>query len=89
MNGLSDDLKFIHLHVHSAYSLLEGALPVAKVIKKTKAMDMPAVSITDTRNMFGGLEFSEKSVGEGLQPIMGCQVEIYFNDGGLSGQWSY
>nr|WP_320142085.1 DNA polymerase III subunit alpha [uncultured Cohaesibacter sp.] len=85
MNGLSDDLKFIHLHVHSAYSLLEGALPVAKVIKKTKAMDMPAVSITDTRNMFGGLEFSEKSVGEGLQPIMGCQVEIYFNDGDYQG----
>lgn len=85
MNGLSDDLKFIHLHVHSAYSLLEGALPVAKVIKKTRAMDMPAVSITDTRNMFGGLEFSEKSVGEGLQPIMGCQVEIYFNDGDYQG----
>ena len=85
MTDLSEDLKFVHLHVHSAYSLLEGALPVAKVIKKTKAMNMPAVSITDTRNMFGGLEFSEKAVGEGLQPIMGCQVEIYFNDGDYQG----
>nr|WP_321459228.1 DNA polymerase III subunit alpha [uncultured Cohaesibacter sp.] len=85
MNGLSDELKFIHLHVHSAYSLLEGALPVAKVIKKTKAMNMPAVAITDTRNMFGGLEFSEKSVSEGLQPIMGCQVELNFKDGDFQG----
>nr|WP_321456908.1 DNA polymerase III subunit alpha [uncultured Cohaesibacter sp.] len=85
MNGLSDDLKFIHLHVHTAYSLLEGAIPAAKMIKKTKAMDMPAVAMTDTRNIFGGLEFSEKSVSEGLQPIMGCQVEVNFKDGDFQG----
>ncbi len=85
MDGLSDNLKFIHLHVHSAYSLLEGAMPVAKIIKKTKSLNMPAVAITDTRNMFGALEFSEKAVSEGIQPIMACQVELNCQDGDFQG----
>nr|WP_319485183.1 DNA polymerase III subunit alpha [uncultured Cohaesibacter sp.] len=85
MDGLSDTLKFIHLHVHSAYSLLEGAMPVAKIIKKTKSLNMPAVAITDTRNMFGALEFSEKAVSEGIQPIMACQVELNCKDGDFQG----
>ncbi|WP_119307530.1 DNA polymerase III subunit alpha [Cohaesibacter haloalkalitolerans] len=85
MDGLSDTLKFIHLHVHSAYSLLEGAMPVAKIIKKTKSLHMPAVAITDTRNMFGALEFSEKAVSEGIQPIMACQVELNCQDGDFQG----
>ncbi|WP_316862655.1 DNA polymerase III subunit alpha [uncultured Cohaesibacter sp.] len=85
MKGLSGGLKFVHLHVHSAYSLLEGSLPVGKVIKKSIAENMPAVAITDTRNMFGALEFSEKSVSDGLQPIMGCQVEVDFKDGDQNG----
>ena len=74
-------LSYIHLHVHSAYSLLEGALPVGKLIKQAKAAQMPAVAMTDTRNLFGALEFSQKAVGEGLQPILGCQVEVDFHDG--------
>ena len=85
MNAVSEDLKFVHLHVHTAYSLLEGALPVAKLIKKTKSLQMPAVAMTDTRNLFGALEFSQKAVGEGLQPIIGCQVEVDFEDGDVKG----
>ena len=85
MVAVSEDLKFIHLHVHSAYSLLEGALPVAKLIKKTKAQSMPAVAMTDSRNLFGALEFSQKAVGDGLQPIIGCQIEVDFSDGDVTG----
>nr|WP_096176526.1 DNA polymerase III subunit alpha [Cohaesibacter sp. ES.047] len=85
VTGVSSDLKFLHLHVHSAYSLLEGALPVGKLIKTAKAAEMPAVAITDTRNLFGALEFSQKAAGEGLQPILGCQVEVDFHDGDFGG----
>ena len=85
MSDLSNDLKYIHLHVHSAYSLLEGALPVGKLLKVAKAADMPAVAMTDTRNLFGALEFSQKAVGDGLQPILGCQIEVDFEDGDLGG----
>ena len=81
MSDISSDLKFIHLHVHSAYSLLEGALPVGKLIKEAKAANMPAVAVTDTRNLFGALEFSQKASGDGLQPILGCQIEVDFQDG--------
>ncbi|MCV6602889.1 MAG: DNA polymerase III subunit alpha [Cohaesibacter sp.] len=80
MAELNADLKFIHLHVHSAYSLLEGALPVGKLIKQAVKANMPAVAMTDTRNLFGALEFSQKAVGEGLQPILGCQVDVDFCD---------
>ena len=85
MVDVSQDLKFIHLHVHTAYSLLEGALPVSKLIKKAMAEKMPAVAMTDTRNLFGALEFSQKSVGEGVQPILGCQIEVDFQDGDING----
>ncbi|WP_373235715.1 DNA polymerase III subunit alpha [Cohaesibacter celericrescens] len=85
MAEISKELKFIHLHVHSAYSLLEGALPVGKLLKKTKGANMPAVAMTDTRNLFGALEFSQKATGDGIQPILGCQVEVDFQDGDLAG----
>ena len=61
--------KFVHLKVHSAYSLLEGALPIAKLAKLAKAMNLPALGLTDTNNLFGALEFSEKLWGAGVQPI--------------------
>ena len=51
---------FVHLHVHSAYSLREGALTIETLAKLAKADDMPALAITDTNNLFGALEFSEK-----------------------------
>ena len=76
-----DALEFVHLRVHSAYSLLEGALPLKKILSKAAADGQPAIAITDTNNLFVALEFSEKAVGEGLQPIIGCQVSIDMEDG--------
>ena len=63
---------FVHLHVHSSYSLLEGALTIARLAELAKADRQPALALTDTDNMFGALEFSEKMAGAGIQPIVGC-----------------
>ena len=74
------DLDFVHLHVHSSYSLLEGALPIARLAELAKADKQPALALTDTDNMFGALEFSEKIAGYGIQPIIGCALAIDFGD---------
>ena len=69
---------FIHLHVHSAYSLLEGALPVKGLAKLAAADGQPAIAITDRNNLFGALEFSEYLAGAGIQPIVGCSLNLAF-----------
>ncbi len=82
---------FVHLRVHSAYSLLEGALPLKKILGKAVADEQPAIAITDTNNLFVALEFSQKALSDGLQPIIGCQLSIDMEDGGeerRSGQHS-
>ena len=68
--------KFIHLHVHTAYSLSEGALPIKKLAGMAKALKMPALAATDTSNLFGALEFSEALVEKGIQPIIGLRLRI-------------
>ena len=71
---------FVHLHVHSSYSLLEGALTIARLAELAKKDRQPALALTDTDNMFGALEFSEKMAGAGIQPIIGCALGIDFGD---------
>src|SRR4051794_28012883 len=71
---------YVHLHVHSSYSLLEGALTIARLADLAKADHQPALALTDTDNMFGALEFSEKMAGVGIQPIIGCALAIDFGD---------
>jgi len=71
---------FVHLHVHSAYSLREGALSIETLAKLAKADAMPALAITDTNNLFGALEFSEKLAKAGVQPIIGAQTTVDFGD---------
>jgi DNA polymerase-3 subunit alpha len=77
---MASDPGFVHLHVHSSYSLLEGALPIARLAALAKADRQPALALTDTDNMFGVLEFSEKLAGLGIQPIVGCALGIDFGD---------
>src|SRR5437899_7748778 len=74
------DPGFVHLHVHSSYSLLQGALPIARLAELAKADRQPALALTDTDNMFGALEFSEKLAGAGIQPIVGCALAVDFGD---------
>jgi DNA polymerase-3 subunit alpha len=68
--------RFIHLRLHSAYSLLEGAIPVKALAKLCEAAGMPAVALTDTGNLFAALEFSEAMAKAGIQPITGCQLAL-------------
>ncbi len=70
----------MHLHVHSSYSLLEGALPIVRLAELAKADKQAALALTDTDNMFGALEFAEKLAGSGIQPIIGCALAIDFGD---------
>ncbi|MDQ4136313.1 MAG: DNA polymerase III subunit alpha, partial [Pseudomonadota bacterium] len=74
------DVGFVHLHVHSSYSLLEGALKVADLAKMAAADKQPALALTDTNNLFGALEFSEKLAGMGIQPIAGLQLSVQFEE---------
>jgi DNA polymerase-3 subunit alpha len=71
---------FVHLHVHSSYSLLQGALTIARLAELAKADRQPALALTDTDNMFGALEFSDKLAGAGIQPIIGCALAVDFGD---------
>jgi len=67
---------FVHLRVHTAYSLSEGAIKVKDLIKLATKQAMPALGICDTGNLFGGLEFSTACADAGVQPIIGVQLQI-------------
>ena len=69
---------FIHLHIHSQYSLLEGALKLPALLDLAKADKQPALGIADTNNLFGALEFSEKASGKGIQPLLGAELTLDF-----------
>ncbi len=68
--------KFIHLRVHTAYSLSEGAMEVPALVKKFTAMNVPAFAMTDTANMFGGKAVSKFAAEAGIKPILGCQFYL-------------
>ena len=68
--------NFVHLRVHSAYSLSEGALKIPQLIDLTKEFKMPAVAITDNGNLFGALEFAITARKNGVQPIIGCELSV-------------
>ncbi len=83
------EFSFIHLRVHSAYSLAEGAIKVVEdkakegftpprkdLIKLCRKHDMPAVALTDKGNLFGALEFGQAAADAGVQPIIGCQIAV-------------
>ena len=70
---------FVHLHLHTQYSLLDGAIKHNPLFERAKAANMPAVAQTDHGNLFGTIEFYEKARANGVKPIIGC--EVYFAGG--------
>ena len=66
--------SFIHLRVHTQYSVLEGAMKTGKLVKRVKELGMPAVAITDSGNLYGGFDFSHEAPDNGVQPILGTQL---------------
>src|SRR5262249_28316896 len=67
---------FIHLRVHSAYSLSTGAIKTKELLKLCQRHRMPAVAVTDTGNLFGALESATAAAEGGIQPIIGCELPI-------------
>ena len=67
---------FVHLHLHSEYSLLDGACRIADIPKAAKAAGQNAVAITDHGNMYGVVEFYKACRAEGIKPIIGCEVYV-------------
>jgi DNA polymerase-3 subunit alpha len=67
---------FVHLHLHSQYSLLDGAIKIPDLVKRAHDLHMPAVAITDHGNMFGAVEFYQEATSHGVKPIIGCEVYV-------------
>ena len=66
--------SFVHLHLHTEYSLLDGAVRIPELMKKAQALGMPAVAMTDHGNLFGAIEFFQEGKKAGVKPIIGCEV---------------
>ena len=69
-------MGFVHLHVHTEYSLLDGAIRIKELVKKAKEYKMNAVAITDHGNMFGAINMYKECIKEGIKPIIGCEVYV-------------
>src|ERR1700756_1823784 len=67
---------FIHLRVHSAYSLSAGAIKIKELVQLCRSEAMPAVAITDSGNLFGTLEFATACAEAGIQPIIGVEIAL-------------
>ena len=71
--GMPTD-SFVHLHLHTEYSLLDGAIRIPDLMKKAAENGMPAVAMTDHGNMYGAIEFYQAAQKAGVKPIIGCEV---------------
>jgi DNA polymerase-3 subunit alpha len=69
-------MSFVHLHVHTQYSLLDGANKIGPLIEHAKKSGMPAIAMTDHGNMFGAVEFFSKAKAQGIKPIIGCEAYL-------------
>ncbi|MBC7074409.1 PHP domain-containing protein, partial [Candidatus Parcubacteria bacterium] len=70
--------RFVHLHVHSHYSLLDGLPKIDDILDYVKKLGMEAVALTDHGNIYGAVEFFEKAKEKGIKPIIGCEVYLAF-----------
>jgi len=68
--------RFVHLHCHTEYSLLDGANKVDKLFERIKSLKQPAVAMTDHGNMFGAVEFYREAMSHGVKPIIGCEIYV-------------
>ena len=68
--------KFVHLHVHTEYSLLDGISKIKKLVKRAKELGMDSLAITDHGSMYGAIEFYKACLDEGIKPIIGCEMYV-------------
>jgi len=67
---------FVHLHVHTQYSLLDGAIRIEPLLKRAASYQMISVAITDHGTMYGVVDFYEKAYKAGIKPIIGCEIYV-------------
>jgi DNA polymerase III subunit alpha len=79
---------FVHLRIHTAYSLAAGAIRIKELAQLCRAERMPAVAITDSGNLFGALEFATACAEAGIQPIIGCEIVLRRQEDGVRGNGS-
>ncbi len=72
----SADLNFVHLHVHSDYSLLDGACRIDRLMDRAVALGMPALALTDHGNLFGAIDFYNTAKSKGIKPLVGCELYL-------------
>src|SRR5919205_3675670 len=72
--------QFVHLHLHTDYSMLDGACDVEKLVSRAKELGMPAVAMTDHGNIFGAVHFVNAAHKEGIKPIVGCELYVCKKD---------
>ena len=68
--------QFVHLHLHTDYSMLDGACNIERLVTRVKELDMPAVAMTDHGNIFGAVAFVNAAKEAGVKPILGCELYI-------------
>ncbi|HEY4961729.1 MAG TPA: DNA polymerase III subunit alpha [Candidatus Limnocylindrales bacterium] len=68
--------QFVHLHLHTDFSMLDGACEIGKLVDRVKELDMPAVAMTDHGNIFGAVEFANAAKAAGVKPILGCELYV-------------
>ena len=69
-------MDFVHLHVHTEYSLLDGSAKIKELVARAKELNMTSVAITDHGAMFGAVEFYKAALEAGIKPIIGCEVYV-------------
>ena len=67
---------FVHLHVHTEYSMLESTVRIKDLVKRAKEFEMPSLAITDRGNMFAAVRFINTCRKEGIKPIIGCELNV-------------
>ena len=73
---MADHSSFVHFHVHTEYSLLDGAIRIDQLLEKSKTFGMDSVAITDHGNMFGAVHFYDHAIKAQIKPIIGCEIYV-------------
>ena len=73
-------MQYVPLHLHTEYSLLDGAIRIKDLCKFAKENDMPAVALTDHGNMYGAIQMYEEAKSAGIKPLIGCEFYVYDGD---------